>query len=198
MRKVLLVLLLSPSLFAANLVVSYSPGNDRNDFTGFVGHQFTVGSSPVTFKQLGLRCATGNSGNHTVYIVDGSNTTLVSTVVNLTGCTTGTFYYANCTSTTLSASTQYFIVTGVTNSGQMWANDIGGAGGTMTLNSAIVVNNGTTSPQAIFSTTLGSFSTNNTGTAYAGVDASTTSAATSGGFPIVADLGRGTPKGLRR
>lgn len=189
LRAFLVILMLSASLSAANLIVTYNAGSDRNDFTGFVGFQFTVGGSSVTIQQLGIRCATSNTGNHTVYIVNGANATVVSTVVNLTGCSTGTFYFASCTSTTLSASTQYFLVTGVTNAGQNWSNDAGGAGGTLTLNTGLAVNNGTTSPQAVFSASLGSFSTNGAGNAYVGLDASTT-AVTGGSRPrgVVVDL----------
>jgi hypothetical protein len=68
----------------------------RNDFSGFAGMQFTVGSNALSVSALGRIFVTGNSGTHTVKLVQTSNGADVpggSVSVSMTGGVAGQFKY---------------------------------------------------------------------------------------------------------
>ena len=96
----------------------------RNDFTGWVGMKLTVGASSVSVSSLGRICAAGNSGTHTVKFVNASTGQDVvggSVSLNLSGCTTGQFFYSNLASPiTLQAGASYYLVTQETAGGDRW------------------------------------------------------------------------------
>jgi hypothetical protein len=113
------------------LVVSYTPGANRHDATGRVGMKFTI-TSNITYAEIGLRCGTGFTGNHTVYLFESPSTLLRSATIDMTGKTTGVFYYTGITPVALVGGTSYYLVTDITaNDGQDWA-DLGAT----TLNNA--------------------------------------------------------------
>jgi hypothetical protein len=109
---------------STNYVTSTSLGGLRNDFSGWVGMRFTVGSSPVTVSGLGRFFAPGDTGSHTVKIVTASNSQNVtggSVTISMAGGTPGSFVYANLPSTvTLNANTTYYIMSQETSGGDQW------------------------------------------------------------------------------
>jgi hypothetical protein len=107
-----------------NYVTSTSLGGLRNNFSGWVGMSFTVGSSPVTVSGLGRFFAPGDAGSHTVKIVTASNSQNVtggSVSISMSGGTVSSFVYANLPSTvTLNANTTYYILSQETSGGDQW------------------------------------------------------------------------------
>jgi hypothetical protein len=112
-----------------NLIASYTPGLDRNDFSGYVGQQF-IPTASVTITSLGIRMATGNTGTRTVYLLDHTETVIASAVITLGG-SVGTFYYASITGTVITSGLIYKLTTQVVNAGDFWSDD-----GAVTLNGA--------------------------------------------------------------
>lgn len=53
-------------------VTSKTLGTLRNDFSGWVGMEVTVGGSPITVLSLGRIDVSGNTGSHTVKIYDAN------------------------------------------------------------------------------------------------------------------------------
>jgi hypothetical protein len=107
-----------------NFVTSETLGTLRNDFTGWVGMNISVGSSPLTVTALGRIVASGNTGSHTVKLVNASTGVDVpggTVSVNTVGGTPNSFVYANLASpVTLSANTNYYIVSQETQNGDHW------------------------------------------------------------------------------
>ncbi len=105
-------------------ITSYILGTQRNDFTGWVGMRITVGASPVNVTALGRIVAPGNTGSHTVKIVNASNSQDISggsASVSTASGTTGSFAYANLPEpVTLEANTVYYIVSQETAGGDAW------------------------------------------------------------------------------
>jgi hypothetical protein len=96
----------------------------RNDFSNFVGMQFTVGSSAITVGALGRLCVAGNSGTHTIKLVNASTGTDIaggSLALSMAGCTAGQFRYAALPSgVTLSANTAYYVASLEVAGGDQW------------------------------------------------------------------------------
>ena len=107
---------------ANRLVTSYSPGTDRNDFTGGVGFSF-MPTAPVTFNRIGVKYPThANNGPKTVGLyMWPSITPIVVTQVDVTGGFTGTFYYTDIPPQTLAAGTGYAVMATTTSGGQYWS-----------------------------------------------------------------------------
>lgn len=97
----------TPATF--NLKNTYTKGADRNNFSGFLGIQFTATNSG-SVSSLGVCAATGNTGNLTVYLLNSSSVVLGSVAINLTGSTAGTFYYGSITPAAITAGASYRIV----------------------------------------------------------------------------------------
>jgi hypothetical protein len=96
----------------------------RNDFGGLVGMQFTVGASALNVNALGRIFITGNSGTHTVKLVQASTGTDVpggSVSLSMVGGVPGQFKYASlANSITLQANTTYYVVSQEAYSGDQW------------------------------------------------------------------------------
>lgn len=110
---------------AVNFTASSSSGPPlRNNFGGFVGMQFTVGSSPLLVSSVGRVCVAGNSGTHTVELASVSSGTAVpggSATVNMLNCTAGQFVYAALTSpVTLHPGASYYLVSNEQYGGDQW------------------------------------------------------------------------------
>ena len=105
-------------------ISSVSGGTSRNDFTGIVGFEFTVGGTGITVTSLG-RYVTGTSSNaHTVYILLSSGSIVASASVPTSGVSSGTFSWISITPVSLSAATQYACVSKEVNGdGDHWLND---------------------------------------------------------------------------
>jgi hypothetical protein len=107
-------------------VTTYNLNNTplRNDFSGFVGMRFTVGSAPLDVTSLGRVCVAGNSGTHTVKFVlasTGVDVPGASAAVNMAGCSAGQFVYtALGSSITLLANTAYYLASQETAGGDQW------------------------------------------------------------------------------
>jgi uncharacterized repeat protein (TIGR01451 family) len=112
----------------------------RNNFSGFVGMQFTVGSNALSVSALGRIFITGNSGTHTVKLVQASNGADVpggSVSVSMTGGVAGQFKYVALGSpVTLQANTAYYLVSQETSGGDQWYDT-----GTVSSTTAAAVNN---------------------------------------------------------
>ena len=105
-----------------NLVTTYASGPLRADFSGDVGLIFTPSVTSV-FNQIGCLCPTNPSGNRTLRMwnVTGGSA-VISTTINLTGCTPGYWYYVPITQITLNAGNSYYIGCSVALDGQFWPN----------------------------------------------------------------------------
>jgi Big-like domain-containing protein len=107
-------------------VTAYNLNNSRirNDYTGWVGMQFTVASDPISIASLGRVCLSGNSGTHTVKLVrasDGADVPGGSAVVAMAGCVAGQFAYTALSNpVTLQAGAKYYLVTQETSGGDQW------------------------------------------------------------------------------
>jgi hypothetical protein len=124
----------------AAFITSYAGSDVRNNYAGFVGTEFTVGSSPVTVTAVGRLCLAGNSATHTVKFANastGADVTGGSAVVNMAGCTAGQFVYATLsTPITLTAGGKYDLASLEASGGDTWYDY-----GTIATTSAGVVTN---------------------------------------------------------
>ncbi|HLV97963.1 MAG TPA: right-handed parallel beta-helix repeat-containing protein [Ktedonobacterales bacterium] len=96
----------------------------RSNFTGKVGMQITVGSSPITVQAIGRYFVAGNSQMHTVEIVRASDATqIASASLNLAAGAADSlgFKYVSLSSpVTLTANTSYYIDSAETSGGDQW------------------------------------------------------------------------------
>jgi hypothetical protein len=94
---------------------------ERNNYTGWIGTEFTVGANPISVAALGRICVAGNTQMHTVEVVTTTGTLVGSASVNMAGCTAGQFVYATPgSSITLLANTAYYLASQETNGGDLW------------------------------------------------------------------------------
>jgi hypothetical protein len=144
------------------LVVSYSPGANRQDFTGEVGIRIRPVDN-VLFNQIGLRRGLDNTGIHVVNLYEWFSGDLLRTAsINLTGGTEGAFYYADISPITLTGGGYYALLATVTASdGQWWANE-----GDTTVDAAIV----TEVVYATYRVPASAFAVTSPGKQYVGVD----------------------------
>jgi hypothetical protein len=111
----------------------------RNDFSGQVGFQFTVGPSPITVTALGRWVISGNNQAHTLSIVRAADLAPMGSVsVPTSGATPGAYAYGTVTPFTLAASTSYYMMTTEVIGGDNWYGD---TGSTMTTTGAAIINN---------------------------------------------------------
>src|SRR6202142_1197580 len=115
---------LTVSAAGMNFVTSTTLGTIRNNYTGWVGMNVTVGGSPITVSSLGRMFAPGNTGSHLVKIVNagtGADVAGGSVSVNMAGGTAGVFVYgALGISVTLNANTTYYVMSQETSGGDQW------------------------------------------------------------------------------
>src|SRR5712691_1939650 len=108
-------------------------GGLSNNFTGFAGMKFTVGASNLSVSALGRIFITGNSGTHTVKLVQAVTGTDVpggSISVSMVGGVAGQFKYTALGSpVTLQANTAYYLASQEVNGGDQWY-DTGGVSST--------------------------------------------------------------------
>jgi len=106
-------------------VTSYVQGTLRNDFNGWLGLKFTVGPSPIAVTALGRIFIAGNSGTHTVKLVNASNGADVlggGVSIAMAGGAAGQFTYVSLANAiTLPANTAYYVVSLETPLGDRWA-----------------------------------------------------------------------------
>lgn len=100
-------------------------GTIRNNLTGFVGMKFTTGAAAVTVTSLGRVYVAGNTGTHTVKIVNvatGADVAGASVSINTsTGTPSNGFKYAALAAPViLSANTAYYLVSQETSGSDQW------------------------------------------------------------------------------
>jgi len=98
-------------------------GTLRNNWNGWIGFQFQVGSAPITVTELGRWVVSGNSGNHTVQLFNSNGTPVsgASVTVNTAGQTAGQFAYSPLnTPLTLAPNTTYAVMSQEVSGGDQW------------------------------------------------------------------------------
>jgi hypothetical protein len=112
----------STPAFVINYNVNDAPL--RNNYTGYVGMQLTVGGTAINVSSVGRVCATGNTATHTVEFVTASTGVALSNgsaSVSMAGCTPGTFVFSPLPSSiTLQPHTTYYLVSSETNGADQW------------------------------------------------------------------------------
>jgi hypothetical protein len=116
----------TPTPGSVSFVSSLTTGGQlRNDFGNYAGMMITVGSSPITIKELGRYFVPGNTGTHTVKIVDGNGSDVIGGGVNInmsqgSADSLGYKYAALATPVTLTANQSYYLVSLETAGGDLW------------------------------------------------------------------------------
>lgn len=107
---------------ASPFIYSHGMTALRNDYTGWLGMEITVGGTPMLVSALGRWVVNGNTGAHAVRLVDGiSHDVLASATVNTLGATPNQFQYAPLTSgVTLAAGAIYYVLSEETAGGDQW------------------------------------------------------------------------------
>lgn len=96
-------------------VTAQTLGTSRNNFSGDVGFQLTVGSQDLTATKLGRWIISGNNQSHTMNIYNSGCTSIGSVSVNASGATAGQYLYGTLSSpVTLSAGATYYITSSET------------------------------------------------------------------------------------
>jgi hypothetical protein len=109
-----------------NFITSKTLGTLRNDFNGWVGMSITTPPWVVTINSLGRIVAPGNSGVHTLKIVDanGNDVAGASTQISMAGGTAGAFVYSALTApVVLKTNATYYVLSQETSSGDQWYNN---------------------------------------------------------------------------
>ncbi|HLG95334.1 MAG TPA: immunoglobulin domain-containing protein [Bryobacteraceae bacterium] len=105
-------------------VTGLTLGTLRNDYSGWVGMSVAVGNVSISVTALGRFIAPGNSGMHTVKIVNAGAGTDVpggSVMINTAGQPSGAFAYVALSSpVTLNANTGYYILSQEIVGGDQW------------------------------------------------------------------------------
>ncbi len=121
--------------FGANPFVNgHSMTSLRNDYTGWLGMKFTVGSADIAVSQLGRWVAPGNTGTHTVKLVNAATgADVASASVSTLGATSGQFKHTPLsTAVTLTANTSFYLLSQETAGGDQWYDFSFAASGTPT------------------------------------------------------------------
>ena len=94
----------------------------RNDFSGWLGMEITSGASPLTVGELGRWVVPGNSGSHSLKLVNAATgATLGSASVATAGSTSGQFKYAALSpAVTLAPNTVCYVLSQEAAGGDQW------------------------------------------------------------------------------
>jgi hypothetical protein len=106
-----------------SLLTNFTLGSLRNDFTGFVGMKFTVGSSAITLSHLGRLNVAGNSQPHMLKLVNALTGADVpgGSISIVPGTVAGTFAYgALAAPVALAANTPYYLGSQETSGQDQW------------------------------------------------------------------------------
>lgn len=105
-------------------VTSMTEGSLRRDYGDFVGMRMDVGGSPIVVAELGRMMVVGNTGTHTLKLIDAATGMDVpggSVVIGMAGGIVGQFKYAALVSpVTLKAGASYYLVSKETFGGDYW------------------------------------------------------------------------------
>ncbi|HEY1050315.1 MAG TPA: hypothetical protein VGE39_11190, partial [Prosthecobacter sp.] len=107
---------------AQPLITGHSMSLLRNDFTGWLGMEFTTGSSVLTVSQLGRWVVAGNSGAHQVRLVNATTGAVLATAsVTTAGQPAGQMAYTALPAVVnLAASTRYHLLSQEAAGGDFW------------------------------------------------------------------------------
>jgi hypothetical protein len=129
----------NPSSLTTPLVTGTPASNLRNDYEGFVGLEFTVGSTPIKVSQLGRWVVAGNSATHKVKLVDavtGLDVTGGAVSIDTSVAASGQYACVMLASPlTLAANHPYYLLTQESYGGDFWYD-----AGTVKPNSAVTIN----------------------------------------------------------
>ena len=138
----------SPALnFVTSQTLSGSPL--RNNFSGWLGFKFTTGATPVVVRELGRWVISGNTGTHTVRIIDAATNLAVSGAsveVNTAGAPVGFSYTPLALPVTLEANHAYYLVSQEMSGGDQWYdgnNALVHASSVASVNQSVSSSNGT-------------------------------------------------------
>lgn len=95
----------------------------RNDFTGGVGMEITVGSTAIRATQLCRSYVSGNSGTHTLTLATTAGATLATASINMGAGSTDANGFKCATLPTpvnLAANTSYYVTSSETSGGDQW------------------------------------------------------------------------------
>lgn len=108
---------------SSSILVSYTPGSNRNDFSGQVGVRLGISPSPLAVAWIGAR-SNGYGGTRTVKLYEWFADALVRTaVIDYTGKAAGQFAWTAVSPVTLAANGYYALMMDVVASdGNWWAN----------------------------------------------------------------------------
>ena len=100
-----------PSASPLSFVQSKTLGTIRNDYTGWVGFKFTVGFTPIQLSSIGRIDVAGNTGTHSVKLVDaeGFDVPGASVSVVTTSGTTNQFHYSPLSSSVIFSSGAFLL-----------------------------------------------------------------------------------------
>jgi hypothetical protein len=108
----------------SSFVSGYTSANRRNDFSGFVGMNLTVGAKNLSVLALGRICVNGNTGTHLVKLVNAASASDVpggSVAVPMAACSPGQFIFTSLANTvTLSSGASYYLVSQEASGGDTW------------------------------------------------------------------------------
>ena len=122
----------TPIALAPFVTSQILPVSFMNDYSGYIGTEFTVGSIPLVVEQLGRYCLAPPANNsisvsppHVLKIVTSNGTDVAggATSVAMTGCTPGQYWYGTLPSpVTLSANAAYYLLSYELAGGDDWYN----------------------------------------------------------------------------
>src|SRR6185295_14376093 len=100
---------------SSSLLVSYTPGSDRNDFTGEVGVRIGIGTADIPINWIGARRhSSAQTGTHTVKLYEWfSDTVVASAAIDYTGIAVGDFAWTSVSPVTLLANGYYALLMAV-------------------------------------------------------------------------------------
>ena len=102
-------------------VTGFTATTVRNDFTGSVGMRLTVGSADISAVSLGRAVLSGNTGTHTVSLLDAAGAVLGSAPVDLSAGPVGGFAYGSLAApVVLKAGAGYYVLSAETAGGDSW------------------------------------------------------------------------------
>ena len=110
-------------ILGVNYVGATTLGTLRNNFSGWVGANLTVGANQMTVTSLGRMFAPGNTGTHIVKLVTAGGVDVPggSVAIPMLGGTPGTFMYNNLPSlVTLNPNTTYYLLSQEVSGGDQW------------------------------------------------------------------------------
>lgn len=125
----------------------------RSNFQGWLGAKITVGSTPIAIRELGRWVISGNSGTHTVKVVDATTNLDVpdaSVSIATAGAPVGFAYAPLANPVMLAANASYYIVSQEVSGGDQWYE----GNSTLTCNTSIAAVN-----QAVYSSNGTTFTT---------------------------------------